>query len=307
MITTSEMVDSRDDNSPKTKEYAHTMANASKSDLELASNGTMNTIIPKATDHQLPLFAEHLHIDDPVSESALCSSDVAVSSFSSHAIIGFAGSSSDFASIDQESGNTEGSVSSSSIKLGQEEAGTVGEAVQEEENRDDEDDDGYGSTSTSKGLGFQMNRRYGDAAPDCDELRVLLAKALDEQKCNARCLIRRFRLSGVGELINHLRVTGGEIAGIKERIVLDRFGNKILRSSQSEDVPMTWSAHKKSSKSEDGSLKNSFLSRVPAIFRPSDDGSHSDLPPPPPHPADPIEVRLFCSYFSSNILKAPNG
>uniref|UniRef100_A0A1I8EW94 C2H2-type domain-containing protein n=1 Tax=Wuchereria bancrofti TaxID=6293 RepID=A0A1I8EW94_WUCBA len=138
---------------------------------------------------------------------------------------------------------------------------------------------------TGREEGEVRRRPYNSTGPDCDELRNMLAVAVRQEKQARELKKKRSHMSGVGWLISKLfLVNTSAESGKKERVVLDRYGRK-LDTSRKENQPRKWVYHPEIVRPNASSDATTFPIRL------QDGVLLSELPPPPPHPTVPDEIR----------------
>ncbi|VDN89156.1 unnamed protein product [Brugia pahangi] len=128
-------------------------------------------------------------------------------------------------------------------------------------------------------------RPYNSTGPDCDELRNMLSVAVRQEKQARELRKKRSHMSGVGWLISKLfPINTSAESGKKERVVLDRYGRK-LDTNRKENQPRKWVYHPEIVRPNASSDATTFPIRL------QDGVLLSELPPPPPHPTVPDEIR----------------
>uniref|UniRef100_A0A8R1TLF3 C2H2-type domain-containing protein n=1 Tax=Onchocerca volvulus TaxID=6282 RepID=A0A8R1TLF3_ONCVO len=127
-------------------------------------------------------------------------------------------------------------------------------------------------------------RPYNSIGPDCDELRNMLAIAVRQEKQIRELRKKRSHMSGVGWLISKLSANISGDSEQKERVVLDRYGRKV-ETTRKANQPRKWVYHPQI-------VRANALSDVTTFpIRLQDGVLLSELPPPPPHPTAPDEIR----------------
>uniref|UniRef100_A0A915Q4G2 C2H2-type domain-containing protein n=1 Tax=Setaria digitata TaxID=48799 RepID=A0A915Q4G2_9BILA len=137
----------------------------------------------------------------------------------------------------------------------------------------------------AEGSDSEVRRRpYNAIGPDCDELRNMLAIAVRQEKQARELRKKRSHISGVGWLIAKLLSVNAAETGKKERVVLDRFGRRV-EATKKENQPRKWVYHPEIVRANASSDTTTFPIRL------QDGVLLSELPPPPPHPTVPDEIR----------------
>uniref|UniRef100_A0A0R3RXK5 C2H2-type domain-containing protein n=1 Tax=Elaeophora elaphi TaxID=1147741 RepID=A0A0R3RXK5_9BILA len=138
---------------------------------------------------------------------------------------------------------------------------------------------------TGGGESEVRRRPYNSIGPDCDELRNMLAIAVRQEKQARELRKKRSHMSGVGWIISKLfSISASTESGKKERVVLDRYGRKV-EASRKENQPRKWVYHPEIVRANASSDITTFPIRL------QDGVLLSELPPPPPHPTVPDEIR----------------